>query len=163
MEFLTIEFGAELVDEVVIGEIFDEATSKDNCAVIWAECMTVESAPGLKEVSKFQRPVQEQSHVLFLELKELTATDISGGFHIHKIPAIEPPDQSPYRKTAAECEEYKKQTTEVLEQRKIGSSHVAHASPVLCVLNPGGKLWTFIGYWALNKIAIKDQFPLPHL
>ena len=37
MELLAIEFGAELVDEVVIGEIVDEATFKADCAIIWAE------------------------------------------------------------------------------------------------------------------------------
>jgi hypothetical protein len=48
-----MEVGAEMVDEVVIGEIVDECTFKANCVAIWAECMGLEI--GAEELSEFDR------------------------------------------------------------------------------------------------------------
>ena len=59
-ELLAMELGAEMVDEVVIGEIVDEATFKADCAAIWMECMTTEGTPedgGVTELSEFERRV----------------------------------------------------------------------------------------------------------
>jgi hypothetical protein len=143
MELLAMEFGAELVDEVVIGEIVDEATFKADCAVIWAECMLVETAPGAapgaKELLEFERRARVQYHDLFLEPEGLRPGRSGGGFLIRTIPGVEPPHRSPYRQTAVEWEEYKKQTTELLKKSKIRSSHSLYASPVRFVPKPGAK------------------------
>jgi hypothetical protein len=100
MELLAMEFGAELVDEVVIGEIVDEATFKADCAVIWAECMLVETAPGAargaEELSEFERRVRVQYHDLFLEPEGLPPARSAGDFRIRTIPGVEPPHRSPY-------------------------------------------------------------------
>ena len=160
-----MELGAEMVDEVIIGEIVDEATFKADCAAIWMECMTAEGSPedgGVTELSEFERRVREQYHDLFLEPEGLPPTRASGGFHIRTIPGIQPPHRSPYRQTAAEWEEYKNQTAELLEKRKIRSSHSPYAAPVLFVPIANSNLRMLIDYRALNNITIKDHFPLPH-
>ena len=80
MELLAMEFGAEMVDKVIIRVIVDEATFNADCAVIWAECMSVETASGGEELSEFERRLRKQYHDLIHELEELPPTCLTGGF-----------------------------------------------------------------------------------
>jgi hypothetical protein len=55
MELLAMECGAEIVNEAVNGNSFNEATFKANCAVIRAKFMVLET--GAEELSEFKRRV----------------------------------------------------------------------------------------------------------
>ena len=89
------------------------------------------------------------------------------GFRIRTIPGAELPHRSPYRRTPDEWEAYKEKTQALLSKRLICKSNSPYAA--LLMLLPQGfddegkpKMRKCIDYRALNKIIVKNRFPLPH-
>lgn len=90
-----------------------------------------------------------------------------GGFRIRTIPGVEPPHRLPYQSTPGEWEVYKEKTQALLTRRLIRKSDAPYAAPVLFVqqdFDEEGKpkIRMVVGFRALNKITVKDRFPLPH-
>ena len=68
-----------------------------------------------------------------------------------------------YRLSALEDDEIKKQVQELLEKGFIRPSTSPCGSPIVLVRKKDG-LWRMcIDYRALNKITIKNCYPLPHI
>ena len=82
----------------------------------------------------------------------------------HKIEVIsgsKPPSQTPYRLNQTELLELKKQLNDLLSRGYIKPSKSPYEAPVLFVDKKNGKLRMCIDYWALNKVTIKNNDPLP--
>lgn len=62
-----------------------------------------------------------------------------------------------------ECEEIKKQIWELLDQGVIRRSTSSCGSPVVLIPKKNGPWRMCIDYQALNKITIKNKYPLPHI
>jgi RNase H-like domain found in reverse transcriptase/Reverse transcriptase (RNA-dependent DNA polymerase)/Integrase zinc binding domain/Retroviral aspartyl protease/Chromo (CHRromatin Organisation MOdifier) domain len=74
-----------------------------------------------------------------------------------------PPFRQPYRMSAVELAELKKQLTELLAKGWIRPSASPYGAPVLFVRKKDGSL-RLCGDWrALNAQTIKNRYPLPHI
>jgi RNase H-like domain found in reverse transcriptase/Reverse transcriptase (RNA-dependent DNA polymerase)/Integrase zinc binding domain/Chromo (CHRromatin Organisation MOdifier) domain/Retroviral aspartyl protease len=84
----------------------------------------------------------------------------------HTIPLEEghkPPVRPIYRLSPLEFEELKKQIKELLALGFIEPSRSPYAAPVLFVQKKDGTLRMCIDYRALNRLTIKNKYPLPRI
>ena len=84
----------------------------------------------------------------------------------HKIevkPRTEPPSKAPYRLSQKELEELKSQLDELLPKGYIRQSKSPYGAPVLFVDKKDGKLRLYVDYRALNKVTVKNSYPLPRI
>ena len=75
----------------------------------------------------------------------------------------QPPSRSPYRMSSVELEELKKQLDELLAKGHIQPSQSPFGAPVLFVKKKDGSMRLCTDYRALNKITIKNKYPLPRI
>ncbi|CAI5485183.1 unnamed protein product [Closterium sp. Yama58-4] len=78
-------------------------------------------------------------------------------------PGSEPPVRATYRMSAAELKEVQAQLEELLEKGFIRVSSSPYAAPILFVKKKDGSLRMCIDYRALNKLTIKNRYPLPQV
>ena len=84
-------------------------------------------------------------------------------FTIALIPGIEPISIPPYRMAPAELRELKAQLEELLSKGFIRSSISPWGAPVLFVKKKDGSLRLCIDYRKLNRVTIRNQYPLPRI
>jgi hypothetical protein len=88
----------------------------------------------------------------------------SRGVHDHSIPLVPgslPPNMRPYRHPFAQKNEIEKMVQELLTAGVIRPSTSPYSSPVIMVLNKEGSWRMCPDFRALNKLTIKDKFPIP--
>src|ERR1700676_1220663 len=78
-------------------------------------------------------------------------------------PGQNPPSRPPYRMSQTEMDELKKQLSELMEKGYIQESKSPYGAPVLFVKKKDGTMRMCIDYRALNKITIKNKYPLPRI
>ena len=69
----------------------------------------------------------------------------------------------PYRMAPPELEELRKHLKELLDAGYIRPSKSPYGAPVLFQKKHDGSLRLCIDYWALNKITIKNKYPIPRI
>ena len=79
------------------------------------------------------------------------------------IPGATPPYRRPFRLSKEEREEVHKTVAELLRLGWIEPAQSPYGSPVLLVLKKDGGLRMCVDYRALNKLTVKDRFPLPRI
>ena len=84
-------------------------------------------------------------------------------FEIETLPGAAPISIAPYRMAPLELKELKKQLEELLEKGFIRPSISPWGAPVLFVKKKDGSLRLCIDYRQLNKITIKNRYPLPRI
>ena len=84
-------------------------------------------------------------------------------FVIDLVPRIAPISKRPYQMLANELVEMKKQIEEVLEKGYVRPSSSSWGAPVLFVKKKDGSMRMCINYHALNKVTIKNKYPLPRI
>ena len=84
-------------------------------------------------------------------------------FTIDLIPGTEPISIPPYRMAHAELRELKAQLEELLSKGFIRPSISPWGAPVLFVKKKDGSLRLFIDYRQLNRVTIRNQYPLPRI
>ncbi|KAM0045044.1 putative nucleotidyltransferase, Ribonuclease H [Helianthus debilis subsp. tardiflorus] len=84
-------------------------------------------------------------------------------FTIDLIPGAEPISKAPYRMAPLELKELKEQLQELLELGFIRPSVSPWGAPVLFVKKKDGSLRLCIDYRDLNKITIRNRYPLPRI
>ena len=84
-------------------------------------------------------------------------------FTIDLIPGTEPISIPPYRMAPAELRELKAQLEELLSKGFIRPSISPWGAPVLFVKKKDGSLWLCIDYRQLNRVTIRNQYPLPRI
>eukprot|EP00253_Pinus_taeda_P026929 PITA_26929 len=88
----------------------------------------------------------------------------SRGEHDHSItlvPGAQPPNVRPYRYPFAQKNEIEKIIKELLEVGVIHPSISPYSSPVVMVLKKDGEWRMCPNFRALNKLTVKDKFPIP--
>ena len=78
-------------------------------------------------------------------------------------PGHAPPSRPTYRLSPPEMDELKKQLEELLAQGFIRPSVSPYGAPILFVRKKDGTLRMCVDYRALNKITIKNKYPLPRI
>ena len=84
-------------------------------------------------------------------------------FTIELEPGASPISKAPYRMAPVELAELKKQIEELLEKGFIRPSVSPWGAPVLFVKKKDGSLRLCIDYHQLNKVTIKNKYPLPRI
>jgi hypothetical protein len=88
----------------------------------------------------------------------------SRGEHDHSIPLLpgsQPPNVRPYRYPFSQKNEIENMVQELLEAGVIHPSTNPYSSPVVMVLKKEGTWRMCPDFRALNKLTIKDKFPIP--
>lgn len=84
-------------------------------------------------------------------------------FQIELIPGAAPVARAPYRLAPTELEELSKQLAELAEKGFIRPSSSPWGAPVLFVKKKDGSFRVSIDYRELNKLTVKNRYPLPRI
>ncbi|KAJ9545141.1 hypothetical protein OSB04_024848 [Centaurea solstitialis] len=108
------------------------------------------------------------AHVVDKKAKEKQIQDIPvvrefPEFHIDLVPGAGPIAKSPYRLAPSEMQELSNQLQELLVKGFIRPSSSPWGAPVLFVKKKDGPFRMCIDYRELNKITIKNRYPLPRI
>ena len=82
-------------------------------------------------------------------------------FSIDLLPGTGPVSMAPYRMASAKLVELKKQIEELMEKQFIRPSTSPWGAPVLLVKKKDGSSRLCANYRQLNKLTIKNKYPLP--
>ncbi|GJU12449.1 putative reverse transcriptase domain-containing protein, partial [Tanacetum coccineum] len=104
------------------------------------------------------------------EFLEIFPEDLSGlppvrqvEFQIDLIPRAAPVARAPYRLAPSEMQELSNQLQELADRGFIGPSTSPWGAPVLFVKKKDGSFRMCIDYWELNKLTVKNHYPLPRI
>jgi hypothetical protein len=84
-------------------------------------------------------------------------------FSIDLVPGTKPVSMTRYRMSASELAELKKQLEDLLDKKFIRPSVSPWGAPVLLVKKKDGSMRLCIDYRQLNKVTIKNRYPLPRI
>ncbi|WRX24310.1 Reverse transcriptase domain - like 10 [Theobroma cacao] len=84
-------------------------------------------------------------------------------FPIDLLSGIAPISIPPYRMALAELKELKVQLQDLVNKGFISPSTSPWGAPVLFVKKKDGTLWLCIDYRQLNRVTIKNKYPLPRI
>jgi hypothetical protein len=84
-------------------------------------------------------------------------------FGIECVPGTNPISKAPYRMASPELKELKEQLQELLDKGFIRPSISPWGAPVLFVKKKDGSMRMCIDYRELNKVTIKNRYPLPRI
>ena len=84
-------------------------------------------------------------------------------FGIDLLPGTAPISQAPYRMAPAELKELQAQVRELVDKGFIRPSTSPWGAPVLFVRKKDGSLRLCIDYRKLNRLTVKNRYPLPRI
>ncbi|KAI3670385.1 hypothetical protein L1987_87976 [Smallanthus sonchifolius] len=84
-------------------------------------------------------------------------------FRIDLVPGANPVAKAPYRLAPSELQELASQLQELADKGFIRPSHSPWGAPVLFVKKKDGSFRMCIDYRELNKLTIKNRYPLPRI
>ncbi|KAL5574406.1 hypothetical protein UlMin_024003 [Ulmus minor] len=84
-------------------------------------------------------------------------------FEIELLLGTSPISKAPYWMAPAELKELKEQLQELLDKKFIRPSYSPWGAPVLLMKKKDGTLMMCIDYRELNKVTIKNKYPLPQI
>nr|GFB13562.1 hypothetical protein [Tanacetum cinerariifolium] len=109
-------------------------------------------------------------HLIVFEFPDVFPDELPGippvrevEFNIELIPGAEPISKAPYRMAPIELKKLKDQLQELLERGFIRPSVSPWGAPVLFVKKKDGSMRLCIDYCELNKITIRNRYPLPRI
>ncbi|MCO5601210.1 hypothetical protein L7F22_055329 [Adiantum nelumboides] len=113
------------------------------------------------ELSNFLNQFQD----VFIDdiLGELSPKRGDDDHMIELTPRSSLPNKPPYRVSQAQQEEIMRQVNELVEKAMVRPSSSPFYSPVLLVQKKDGTYCMCVGYRALNRITIKNRFPVPRI
>ena len=84
-------------------------------------------------------------------------------FSIDLVPGTSPVSMAPYRMSTSELKDLKRQLEDFLEKKFIRPSVSLWGAPVLLVKMKEGSMSLYVDYRQLNKVTIKNKYPLPRI
>ncbi|GJT06760.1 putative nucleotidyltransferase, ribonuclease H [Tanacetum coccineum] len=113
---------------------------------------------------------KQEEIVMVRDFPEVFPDDLSGlppiqeiEFRIELIPGATPVAKSPYRLAPSEMEELSGQLKELQDKGFIRPSSSPWGAPVLFVKKKDGSFRMCIDYRELNKLTVKNRYPLPRI
>ena len=82
---------------------------------------------------------------------------------IEILPGTTPTSRAPYRMAPTELKKLKIQLQELLDKGFIRPSVSLWGAPVLFVKKKDGTIRMCIDYWQINKVTVKNKYPLPRI
>ncbi|KAJ9520727.1 hypothetical protein QJQ45_007586 [Haematococcus lacustris] len=116
----------------------------------------------LKVSAPVKRLINEYHTIFSEELRGLPPTR-KVAHTIPLEPGAKPPFRPMYRMSPAELQEVERQIKELLAHDLIEPSSSPFGAPVLFVTKADGSLRMCIDYRALNKVTVKNKYPLPRI
>ncbi|GKA43340.1 reverse transcriptase domain-containing protein [Tanacetum coccineum] len=117
-----------------------------------------EDEPKLNDIS-----VVREFEDVFLEDLSVLPSQRQVEFHIDLVPGATPIAKSPYRLAPSKMQELSGQLKELQDKGFIRPSHSPWGAPVLFVKKKDGSLRMYIDYRELNKLTVKNRYPLPRI
>ena len=121
------------------------------------------------EATKNETPKLED-YLVLQEFRDVFSDEIPGlppkrdiDFTIDLVPRAAPVSKTPYRMSTPELLELKMQLQELFEKKYISSSESPWGAPVLFVKKKDGALRLCIDYRQLDKVTVKNKYPLPRI
>ncbi|GJS51339.1 reverse transcriptase domain-containing protein [Tanacetum coccineum] len=152
---------------------------KEKCVLFEQSTVTtvrVEEWFGLEEelpmrLKEEQEKRKKQEEIVVVrDFPEVFPDDLSGlppireiEFRIELIPGATPVAKSPYRLAPSELEELSGQLKELQDKGFIRPSSSPWGAPVLFVKKKDGSFRMCIDYRELNKLTVKNRYPLPRI
>ncbi|GJR16693.1 putative reverse transcriptase domain-containing protein [Tanacetum coccineum] len=131
--------------------------------------LTVESDKGMSRLKKLKEKRLEDVHVI-CDFPEVFPDDLPGlppprqvEFQIDLVPGAAPVACAPYRLAPSEMRELSVQLQELLEKGFIRPRSSPWGAPVLFVKKKDGSFRMCIDYHELNKLTVKNRYPLPRI
>ncbi|GKA40201.1 putative reverse transcriptase domain-containing protein, partial [Tanacetum coccineum] len=124
-----------------------------------------------EEKARFLMGVKKQEEIVVVrDFPEVFPDDLTGlppiweiEFRIELIPGATPVAKSPYRLAPFELEELSGQLKELQDKGFIRPSSSPWGAPVLFVKKKNGSFRMCIDYRELNKLTVKNRYPLPRI
>ncbi|KAJ0629961.1 putative nucleotidyltransferase, Ribonuclease H [Helianthus annuus] len=110
---------------------------------------------------EIEKVLEEFKDVMPTELPKRLPPRREVDHEIELEPGSKPPSKAPYRMPPPELEELRKQLKELLDAGYIRPSKAPYGAPVLFQKKKDGSLRMCIDYRALNKITVKNKYPIP--
>ncbi|GJS56084.1 putative reverse transcriptase domain-containing protein [Tanacetum coccineum] len=146
---------------------------------LWDECSNSSSETGSKTTQKYRPRVQDSPRVHGQGMPGLFGTNIrkERGGQVGKetdkgrtnhpgfflIPGAAPVARAPYRLAPSEMKELSEQLQELSDKGFIRPSSSPWGAPVLFVKKKDGSFRMCIDYRELNKLTVKNRYPLPRI
>jgi len=108
-------------------------------------------------------PIVQEFPEVFLDDNTELPLERKVEFAIDLVPRTSPISIAPYRMSASELGELKKQLEKLLEKQFISPSVSPWGAPVLLVNKKDGSMRLCVDYRQLNKVTIKNRYPLPRI
>ena len=117
--------------------------------------------PAASLPSSIEAVLDEYKDVMPPELPKKLPPKRDVDHHIELEPGAKPPAMAPYRMAPPELAELRRQLQDLLDSGFIQPSKAPYGAPVLFQRKKDGSLRMCIDYRALNKITIKNKYPIP--
>ncbi|XP_057459270.1 uncharacterized protein LOC130749931, partial [Actinidia eriantha] len=117
----------------------------------------------LEDLSTLDIPIVREFPEVFPEELPGMPMEREIEFSIECAPGTQPISKAPYRMAPAELKELKLQLQELLDKGFIRPSSSPWGAPVLFVKKKDGTMRLCIDYRELNKVTIKNKYPLPRI
>ncbi|GJU36046.1 putative reverse transcriptase domain-containing protein [Tanacetum coccineum] len=124
----------------------------------------------IKETGDKSKKKQLQDVPIVKNFPEVFPEDLPGlphtrqvEFHIDLVPGAAPVARAPYRLALSEMKELADQLQELSDKGFIRPSSSPWGAPVLFVKKKDGSLRMCIDYRELNKLTVKNRYPLPRI
>ncbi|GJU02588.1 reverse transcriptase domain-containing protein [Tanacetum coccineum] len=124
----------------------------------------------IKETGDKSKKKQLQDVPIVKSFPEVFPEDLPGlpptrqvEFHIDLVPGAAPVARAPYRLAPSEMKELADQLQELSDKGFIRPSSSPWGAPVLFVKKKDGSLRMCIDYRELNKLTVKNRYPLPRI
>jgi hypothetical protein len=108
-------------------------------------------------------PIARDYPDVFAEVTTGLPPDREIEFTIDLMPGTQPIHKAPYRMAPSELKELKKQLEDLVDRGFIRPSVSPWGAPVLFVRKKDGSLRLCIDYRELNRVTIKNKYPLPRI
>ncbi|KAF5794585.1 putative nucleotidyltransferase, Ribonuclease H [Helianthus annuus] len=131
---------------------------KKGCVIYMAQVTIDEPKPKIEDI-----PVISEYPEVFPEELPGLPPDRQVEFRIDIIPRAAPVARVPYRLAPTEMKELRTQLDELLAKGFIRPSSSPWGTPILFVKKKDGSIRLCINYRELNKVTIKNRYPLPRI
>ncbi|GJV66217.1 reverse transcriptase domain-containing protein [Tanacetum coccineum] len=164
-----MDWMAEHRAEVVCYEKYIRVLHGNDMLIIQGERSGVKSESRLEEETEIlERRIEDVPVVK--DFPEVFPEDLPGlpptrqvEFHIELIPGAAPVARAPYRLAPAEMKELAEQLKELSDKGFIRPSSSPWGAPILFVKKKDGSFRMCIDYRELNKLTVKNRYPLPRI